>query len=381
MKKLKSDLAINGGTPAFTKKLLVGKPNIPYTLEFYNMLDDIFTREVLTNNGYYVRKMESVFEQFLGINHVVAVSSATTGLMIAAKAMGLTGKIIMPAYTFPATATAMQWIGLEPVFCDVYDYWLDPRLVKNQIEYSLKAKVPVSAILGVHPYGIPKYCDGMQEIANRYGIKLFYDAAASFGVTQNGRSVLHFGECSVVSLHATKIINGFEGGFIATDNDELAEKCRHMRNFGFAGKEYSEGQGINGKMSEAHAAMALASFADYDSLVAHNQLITSEYEYYLPEFTSSPEYLGDGDYSYHYAVCRIEDGKRDYLLDVLTAEGVMARRYYWPGVHKTQEIWKDACLPETDKIASEVICLPTGKQMTVVDAETIASIINVALEE
>lgn len=375
LKTEKGRLAINGVSPAFRKPLLVGKPNIPVCDDFNVMLDDILYNEVLTNNGPYVRKMESVFARFTGVKNIVAVNNATVGLMIAAKAMGLTGKVIMPAYTFPATATAMQWIGLEPVFCDIKDYWLDPQHVKNQIEYSLKAKAPVSAILGVHPYGVPKYCREMQDIADTYGVKLFYDAAASFGVKQNSQSVLHYGECSVVSLHATKIINGFEGGFIATDNDELAERCRQLRNFGFAGKEYSEGEGINGKMTEVNAAMALASFAEYDRLVAHNRLIASAYEFCLGFQAWLPE---GTEYNYHYAVARYE--RRDYILNVLAAECVMARKYYWPGVHKTQKQWENCYLPETDRISSRVLCLPTGKQMTVSYAEEIVSIIKLALE-
>jgi dTDP-4-amino-4,6-dideoxyglucose len=371
IKKSPADLVVNGGEMAFPEPLHVGRPNVPDMRRVEDRLSMALRRRELTNDGCNVRELEERLCAMTGMRHSVAVCNATMGLQIAAKALGCGYDIVMPAYTFPATATAMQWIGLPSVFADVKDYWLDPSRVQDAIDCSL-----TSAILGVHPYGYPRYVPELTARAKSNGCSLFYDAAGSFGMEDEGGSVLRYGECSVVSLHATKVINSGEGGFIATNDDWLAKRMRSLRNFGFAGKEYSEGEGINGKMSEVTAILALAGLDIYPEVQKHNEAIFKAYKESLP-ILDDPALRKN---NYHYVVTRVPADKRDGVIDILRSEGVLARKYYWPGVHKTQEQWADIKLPETDKVASEVIVLPTGQQMTVWDAEIVASIVNVALE-
>jgi dTDP-4-amino-4,6-dideoxygalactose transaminase len=318
----------------------------------------------LTNNGFYVQALENKVKEFLQVNNVVAVCNATTGLQIVAKALRLTGKVIMPSFTFVATAHAMKWIGLEPVFCDVTKmHNIDPYLVRTKIGDD------VSAVLGVHLWGNPCYCNLLESITGMNDIKLIFDAAHAFGCAHGDKMIGNFGSAEVFSLHATKCINSFEGGLITTNDDSLAQSCRELRNFGFVGYDDVQSIGINGKMSEIHAAMGLAMLDLYPQIAKRNQEIFEQYFDILSPlngiFILQPT---DVLHNYQYIVTEIRQEtigiSRDTVLEALHERGIVARRYFYPGIHK-MPMYDDGItiLPITEKLCRDVLVLPTGFSM------------------
>ncbi|KKK55456.1 hypothetical protein LCGC14_3074370, partial [marine sediment metagenome] len=226
-----SDLAIFGAAPAFNEPLHVGRPNIGNKGKFYERLDDILDRRWLTNDGCYVGEFEQKVAEYLGVKHCIAICNGTIALEIAIRALGLTGEVILPSFTFVATASALRWQGITPVFCDIdyQTYGLDWR----EIERAITPRT--TGIIGVHVFGRPCATEMLTSIAKGNGLSLLFDAAHAFGCSHGGRMIGNFGNAEVFSFHATKFFNTFEGGAIVTNDDELAERVRLMKNFGFAG--------------------------------------------------------------------------------------------------------------------------------------------------
>ena len=267
------DLAIFGGTPAFTEKLYVGRPNIGDRELLFKLLGEALDRRWLTNGGPIVQEFERRLAEFLGVKHCVAICNATIALEIAIRALGLTGEVIVPSFTFVATAHCLQWLGLKPIFCDV-----DPEthnLDAEQIEALITPQT--SGILPVHLWGRPCDIERLVDISRRHKLALIFDAAHAFACSHKGRMIGSFGDVEVFSFHATKFFNTFEGGAATTDDDELAEKMRLMRNFGFAGYDEVNSVGTNGKMAEVSAAMGLSSLARLEEFVAANKLNYESY--------------------------------------------------------------------------------------------------------
>src|SRR5690348_16496863 len=247
----KADLAINGAPPAFDQPLHVGRPNIEGSEEFLLRVRQILDSRWLTNDGPMVQEFERRIAEYLGVKHCIAMCNGTIALEIAIRALGLTGEVIVPSWTFVATAHALYWQGITPVFADINatTHNLDPEAVRRMITPR------TSGIIGVHLWGRPAPVEELQLIANEYGLKLMFDAAHAFGSTFAGRPIGCFGECEVFSFHATKSFNTMEGGAVTTDDDDLAETMRLMRNFGFKGYDNVVHPGTNGKMIEVCAAM------------------------------------------------------------------------------------------------------------------------------
>jgi len=363
--------------PAFKELIHVGRPNIGSREAFHRYVDSIFDRRWLTNRGECVQEFEARLCEFLGVKHCIAMCNATIALEIAAKALDLKGEVIIPSLTFIATAHALQMQGFKPVFADIdrNSYNLDPAAVERMITPE------TTGIIGVHVYSRPCDIEGLQAVADRHGLKLMFDAAHAFGCSYKGKMIGQFGECEVFSFHATKYFNTFEGGAIATNNDELAEKIRLMQNFGFAGMDKVIYIGTNGKMSEPAAAMGLVNLDSLDEFMAVNRKNYDAFRVGLAEIKGLTliEFDEAEKCNRQYIVVEVGDDyplSRDGLVEKLHAENVIARRYFWPGCHrmepyKTLQPGAGEALPATEEVASRIVVFPTG---TAVDEEVIRQI-------
>lgn len=348
--------------------LHVGRPNIGNPKKFLDRAADILERRWLSNDGPILREFEAAISQITGVKNAIAMCNATVALEIASKALELKGEVILPSYTFIATAHALQWQGITPVFCDMAPatHNIDPAKIERLITPK------TTGIIGVHVWGRGCETEVIEEIAARRNLKVMYDASHGFGCSMGGRMLGSFGECEVFSFHATKFINCFEGGAVVTNNDDLAEKMRLMRNFGFKGFDNVVYLGVNGKMNEICAAMGLTNLEFMDEIIAVNQ---RNYEAYRAGLADVPgisliHYDPIERNNYQYVVIEVEPGvclrTRDQLVNALHAENIIARKYFWPGCHnmepyRSMQPNARELLPETERVAEMVIVLPTGQ--------------------
>src|ERR1039458_8609013 len=252
----------------FPSPLHVGRPNQGNRQRLIERINDMLDRNWLTNNGPFVQEFEKRVAEYVGVKHCVAMCNATIAQEIAIRAAGLSGEVIVPAYTFIATAHSLQWQEITPVFCD-----LDPRTHNIDPAKVTQMITPrTTGIIGVHVWG--RACDvaALTEIAGEHGLTLMFDAAHAFGCSYQGKMIGGFGLCEVFSFHATKFLNTFEGGAVVTNDDELAARIRLMKNFGFAGYDNVIYIGTNGKMPEVCAAMGLTNLESVDEFLAINQM-------------------------------------------------------------------------------------------------------------
>lgn len=383
MKKIRSgqDLAINGAKPAFAEPLHVGRPNVGSREEFLRLANEMFDRGWFSNNGPLVQELERRIAAYAGVRHCVAVCNGTIALEIAIRALGLEGEVIVPSYTFIATAHALYWQGITPIFADIdpVTHNLDPSAVRRMITPRTKG------IIGVHLWGRPAPIDELKEIAEEHHLRLMFDAAHAFGCSYKNQRIGGFGDCEVLSFHATKFFNTFEGGAVLTNSDQLAETMRLMRNFGFAGYDNVIYPGTNGKMIEPCAAMGLVNLGHIDTVIEANK---RNYRTYcaalsgLPGLRILPFDEGERN-NFQYVVLEVSEDcpvDRDGIVNALHAENILARKYFWPGCHKMQP-YKDLfphaglMLPSTEEVAARVVVLPTGLSVTDVEIETIVSVI------
>jgi dTDP-4-amino-4,6-dideoxygalactose transaminase len=361
------DLAIFGGPPAFDKPLHVGTPNIGDRDRFRQRVDDMLDRRWLSNNGPYVREFEKRVAELAGVKHCVATCNGTLALEIAIRALGLSGEVIVPSFTFVATAHALQWQEITPVFCDVgpRSSNIDPDRVEEMITPR------TTGIIGVHLWGRPCDTERLGEIARERGLKLLFDASHAFGCSHKGRMVGGFGDAEVFSFHATKFLNALEGGAVVTNDDELAAKVRLMKNFGFVHYDKVIHVGTNGKMNEMSAAMGLTSLESMDQFVNANY---RNYKQYQQEIREIPgvyllKYDENERCNYQYVVTEVDEARtkisRDEIVRVLQAERLLARRYFYPGCHRMEPYRSyfphaGMLLPKTEWLAGRVLSLPTG---------------------
>ncbi len=372
------DLAIRGGSPQFAAPLHVGRPNIGNRERLRARIDDMLDRRWLTNNGPFVQELELQISHLLGVRHCIAVCNATVALEIAARALQLKGEVIVPSFTFIATAHALHWQGITPVFCDVdpATHNLDPRRVEELVSSR------TSGIVGVHVWGRPCAVEALTDIAIAHRLRLMFDAAHAFANSYKGRMIGGFGDVEVFSFHATKFFNTFEGGLIATNDDELATKMHLMTNFGFEGYDRVIHLGTNGKMSEISAAMGLTGLESLQEFIGANR---ENYQAYHAGLHGLPgikliQYDETERCNYQYVVLEVNEEEagidRDSLVDILHRENVLARRYFYPGCHEMEPYRSrfpevGLRLPETNRLTRRVMSLPTG---TAVDGTAVAAI-------
>jgi len=382
-----SSLAVFGGEPIFSEKLHVGRPNIGNRQKLLERFNDILDRRWLTNAGKYVQEFERRVAEMIGVRHCIVMCNGTVALEIVIRAVGLKGEVIVPSMTFIATAHALQWQEITPVFCDIdpKTYNLDQKRVEKMITPR------TTGIIGVHLFGRPCDTEALAEIARRRKLKLLYDAAHAFGCSYQGRMIGSFGDAEMFSFHATKFFNTFEGGAIVTNNDELAAKIRLMKNFGFAGYDNVIYIGTNGKMSEVSAAMGLTGLESLDEFISVNH---RNYREYKRELESIPgvqfmTYDETEKCNYQYIILEVDEQtigiSRDQLVEVLHAENILARRYFYPGCHNMEPYRSyfphtGLLLPETERIAKRVVALPTGTAVGPEEITAIRQIIRLAVE-
>jgi len=368
MKTIKTadDLAINGAAPLFDEPLHVGRPNIGDRARFLIRTNDMLDRGWLSNNGPYLQEFEQRVSDYLGVEHCVAMCNGTIALEIATRALELTGEVIVPSYTFIATAHALQWQEITPIFADIdlSTHNLDPSSVRRMITPR------TSGIVGVHLWGRPAAVDALQAVADEHGLKLLYDASHGFGCSSGKRMLGCFGQCEVFSFHATKFFNTFEGGAIVTNDAALADKVRLMRNFGFAGYDNVIYPGTNGKMTEVSAAMGITNLEALDTFVEINRRNYLRYRTGIDAIDGLDLLAYDESESNNYQYIVLQIGpefpvNRDQIIEALHAENVLARKYFWPGCHNMEPYRSyyphaGLVLPNTMCIAERVVVLPNG---------------------
>jgi dTDP-4-amino-4,6-dideoxygalactose transaminase len=382
------ELAIFGAPPAFVDRLHIGRPNIGNRERLLSRFNDILDRRWLTNNGPYVQEFERKLAELVGVKHCIAMCNATVALEIVIRALGLQGEVIVPSFTFIATAHVLQWQGITPVFCDVdsQTHNLDPSRVEELITPR------TTGIIGVHLWGRACDVEALTEIAERRNLKLVFDAAHALGCSAHGRAVGCFGQAEVFSFHATKFCNSFEGGAVATDDDDLAARLRLMKNFGFAGYDQVVSLGINRKMNEISAAMGLTSLESLDDFIAVNRRHYQQYGAALQELPGVKLLAYDESErsNYQYIVLELDESltgiSRDHLLELLWAENVIARRYFYPGCHRMEpyrSIYPQAgqMLPVTEQLSERVLQLPTGTSVCPEQIAAVCQLIRLAVSQ
>ncbi|MGZ8261985.1 MAG: DegT/DnrJ/EryC1/StrS family aminotransferase, partial [Methylotenera sp.] len=381
--RLLNDLAINGAPPAFGEMLHVGRPNIGDREVFLSRMSEMFDRRWLSNNGPFVQEFESKIAAYQNVKHCVAMCNGKIALEIAIRALELKGEVIIPSYTFIATAHALQWQQITPVFADIdpSTHNLDPTAVRRMI-------TPLTTgIIGVHLWGRGAPCAELQAIADEHNLKLMYDAAHAFGCSIGGTMIGNFGACEVLSFHATKFFNTFEGGAILTNDDALADKMRLMRNFGFSGFDNVIYPGTNGKMVEICAIMGLTNLDYIDTVIAANK---RNYNAYRDGIADIPglhllSYNETESNNYQYVVLEVGEDfpvLRDTIIAALHAENILARKYFWPGCHGMKpyrDFYPHArlMLPNTERVADRVIVLPSGTTLPSGAVEIITDLLRV----
>jgi dTDP-4-amino-4,6-dideoxygalactose transaminase len=358
------------------KDVFVTQPFLPPLDEFVPYLEQIWETKSLTNGGPFHVRLEQELARHLGVEHLSLFANGTLALITALQALRVTGEVITTPYSFVATAHSLLWNGLTPVFVDI-----DPRtrnLDPGRIEEAITPAT--SAILPVHCYGIPCDTENIGRIADTYGLKVIYDAAHAFGVRRDGKSILQNGDLSILSFHATKVYNTFEGGAIVCPDAKTKQRIDYLKNFGFAGETTVVAPGINGKMNEFSAALGLLQLEHIDAAIAARAAIFRRYMEKLKNVNTLETIGIPPDVTWNHAYCPIfvkpeHPLSRDALYDRLKSQGIHPRRYFHPliaefpmyrGLHSARR----QNLPVASRLVRQVLCLPIypGLEMSVVDA-------------
>ena len=382
MMSFDKDMTPKDQPPMFAEPLHVGRPNIGDRRKLMERIEGILDRRWLSNNGPLVQEFEAKLAAHLGVKHCIPICNGTVALELAICALGLEGEVILPSFTFVATAHALQWQGITPVFADINPatHNLDPAAVERMITPR------TTGIIGVHIWGRPCAVEALQAVADQHHLQLMFDAAHAFGCSHGGRKIGNFGRCEVFSFHATKFFNTFEGGAIATNDDALAEKLRLMKNFGFHGPDNIIYLGVNGKMTEVCAAMGLTGLESLQDFTDINLRNHNGYRHALEGISGlrlieySPTEKGNRQYIVVEVDAEAYGRTRDEIVKRLHAENVLARKYFWPGCHRMEPYRSlyphtSLLLPETERVAARVIVLPTGTRVDVSDIQLIGGLL------
>lgn len=346
------------------KPVYVTQPDLPPLAEFIPYLEEIWSSKVLTNGGRFHQELESALCKYLGVEHISLFSNGTIALITALQALRISGEVITTPYSFVATAHSLLWNGIEPVFVDIDSKTmnLDPK----KIEAAITNKT--TAIMPVHCYGYPCDTQAIQEIADQYNLKLIYDAAHAFGVKDKNGSILRHGDLSILSFHATKVFNTFEGGAIVCPDRKTKEHIDHLKNFGFVNETTVVAAGINGKMNEVQSAMGLLQLKYIDAAIKKRKLIDGFYRKNLASIPGikcmSMVQNQGGNFSY-FPIFIDEDFPltRDELYQKLKERNIFTRRYFYPLISEFpmyRNLSSSKLLSNSNaKIASmRVLCLP-----------------------
>ncbi len=349
----------------------VTKPFLPPRHEFDRYMDGIWQRNWLTNNGPLVNELELKLKEYLALPHLLYVSNGTIAIQIAIKALGLRGEIITTPFSYVATTSSIVWEGCTPVFVDI-----DPQTFNinpSKIESAITEHT--SAILATHVYGNPCDIEAIEKIADKYHLKVIYDAAHGFGTQYKGESVFGFGDITTTSFHATKLFHTIEGGAVFTRDPELLRRMALMRNFGHDGFDKFNGVGINGKNSEFHAAMGLVNLTYVDDILKRRKEVSQHYNQMLKGLNAQRIDITIGaefNYAYYPVILRTENVLLR-MVEELNKNWIYPRRYFFPSL-STLDYVKNIDLPVATDISNRALCLPLYHDLTFEEVDLIARI-------
>lgn len=364
-----------------TGPLYVTKPYLPPLEEFVPLLERIWASRQLTNCGPFHAELEAALAEYLGVEHIALFVNATVALVTALQALRITGEVITTPFSFVATAHCLHWNNIRPVFSDI-----DPEtcnLDPTRIESAITPQT--TAILPVHCYGRPCDVDAIERLADNYGLKVIYDAAHAFAVRHHGRSILRFGDLSVLSFHATKVFTTFEGGAIVCPDAKAKQRIDHLKNFGIVDEVTVVAPGINGKMNEIQAALGLLQLKHIDRALAARALIDERYRNALAAIRGIRCLAKDrATLSNHAYFPIFVDAAyplgRDGLYHRLREHGIHARRYFYPLIsdvpmYRGLSSARSDNLPAAKRVANEVLCLPIYPELSAADQDRVIEVL------
>ncbi len=361
----------------------VTEPNLPPIEEYFELLREVWSRKWLTNQGPLVRQLEEGLREHHGLGRSVhCVANAGLGLQIVLKALGVKGEVVTTPFSYVATTSCPIWEGCRVRFSDV-----EPELLTIDPDAVEAAIGPhTEAILATHVYGNPCDVEALRVIGDKYGIAIIYDAAHAFGVKYKGKSLLEWGDASVVSTHATKVFNTVEGGFVVSSDPAVSEKIEWLRRFGHKGKDDFHGAGINAKMSEFHAAMGLCNLRHIEEVLARRRGVVNTYD---SAFFGSRTVVGSGnerecearsssevisfafrlrpetDWNCAYYPVKFSNvGTLLQVMNALEAQEVYPRRYFYPSLNRVQSLGGFPVMPVSEEVAERILCLPLSAEIS-----------------
>ncbi|MCT9844217.1 MULTISPECIES: DegT/DnrJ/EryC1/StrS family aminotransferase [Leclercia] len=362
-------------------KIFVTSPLLPPLEEFMPYLQKIWQNRILTNGGEFHQELEEALARYLGVKYVCLFANGTLALLTALQALRVTGEVITTPYSFVATSHTLLWNGLTPVFADIdpHTFNIDPERIEELITPQ------TTAIMPVHCYGIPCDVDKIQQIADIYGLKVIYDAAHAFGVRQNDSSILNHGDLSVLSFHATKVFNTFEGGAIICHDSRTKQRIDYLKNFGFAGETRVVAPGINAKMNEMEAAFGLLQLQYIDNALLARADISQRYSEAFKD-TPGVTFFDAADrfeWNHAYYPILIDSTyplSRDALYEALKAENVYSRRYFYPlissfAMYNHLPSAASHRLPVASRLAEQILCLPIYPDLKIEDQLRVIDIV------
>lgn len=350
----------------------VTKPFLPPKEEVYSLLDSVWERQWLTNNGPLVNELELKTKEFLDLPHMLFLNNGTFALQIAIKALGLKGEIITTPFSYVATCSSILWEGCTPVFVDIdpHTFNIDPHKIESAITPD------TTAILATHVFGNPCDIDAIKRIADKHQLKVIYDAAHCFGTKYKGVSVFRFGDISTTSFHATKLFHTVEGGAVFTMQPELLRKMSFLRNFGHHGPDKFAEVGINGKNSEFHAAMGLVNLRYIDKILSKRKSLYLQYMEILDNRDIAFQKItNNSEYNYAYFPVLFKDeATNQRVIEALEGNWITPRRYFYPSLN-TVDIFNPTICQHSDSVARRILCLPLYHTLSREDVDFIGRIV------
>lgn len=364
------------------EQITVTSPLLPKKEELYELICHIWDKKWITNNGFYHQELERKLAEYLNVPYISLFTNGTLPLITALQALRINGEVITTPYSFVATTHAIWWNGLKPVFVDIdpNNCGLDP----NKIEAAITPRT--TAIMPVHCYGRPCDTEAIQEIADKYGLKVIYDAAHAFGVEVLGKSILNAGDISTLSFHATKVFNTIEGGAMIVKDAETKKRIDFLKNFGFADETTVVAPGINSKMDELRSAYGLLNLKQVDDAIEARHQVAIKYRKAL-KCVSGIRFFEDMPgvrHNYSYFPIFVNEKQygmsRDALYELLKSHNILGRRYFYPlistfSTYRGLESANPKNLPNATKLANEVICLPMHHALSQADIDKVISTI------
>jgi dTDP-4-amino-4,6-dideoxygalactose transaminase len=363
-------------------KITVTQPALPPLEEFVKYLEQIWESKIITNNGPFHQQFEKELANYLGVKYISLFTNGTLALVTALQALKITGEVITSPFSFVATTHSLWWNNIKPVFVDIepQHFNLDPEKIEAAITPQ------TTAIMPVHVYGNPCKVEAIQIIADKYGLKVIYDAAHAFGVKLNGNSILNYGDLSVMSFHATKTFNTIEGGAIVSHDGKMKKRIDFLKNFGFADEVTVVAPGINAKMNEMQAAFGLLQLKYVDGYISRRKAITEVYRDLLSDVSGIyfQEEMPGVRHSYPYFPILVDAEKyshtRDDLYEKLKENNIFGRRYFYPLISQFPTYTglpsaSEKNLPVATKTAKQVICLPIYPALDDLTTKKVAELI------